>query len=50
MIEFEVVYFIIKQLLVFYLAVYYREAIVFIFVLSVLHFLARIMRRRRGLV
>lgn len=50
MIEFEVVYFLLKQELAFYLATYYREAIVFILVLSVLHFVSRLMRRRRGLV
>lgn len=50
MIEFEVVYFLAKSLLSYYLATYYREATIFILILSVLHFVARIAKARRGVV
>lgn len=50
MIEFEVIYFLFNQSLSFYLANYSEETIVFILILSALHFIARLSKSRRGVV
>lgn len=50
MIEFEIVYFLFNQGLAFYLANYTQETIIFILVLSALHFVARLSKARRGAV
>lgn len=50
MIELEVIFFLVNQVLTFYLANYSQETVVFVLVLSILHFVGRLSKSRRGVL